>query len=139
MAESSEKTTFSDPSSTALSPQLLLSHFIAFAFPVSRVPALRRFNAPGTEQFTMPSTLALLPPAAAARRLLSPVPTAAAILSTAFPLLRRDFNCTHGPALGRISVRPCDQPVRYMQLFEGQFIAEPFAITVPAKGILLSH
>ena len=88
----------------------------------------------------MPSALALLPPAAAARRLLSPVPTAAsaaAVLSTAFPLLRRDFNCSRGPALGRISVRPCDQSVRCMQHFEGQFIAEPFA--VPAKGIFLSE
>ena len=84
----------------------------------------------------MPSALALLPPAAAARLLSVVHPKS--LSAAAIPvLLRRNFNCAGGPALGRISVRPCDQPVRYMQLFEGQFI--PAAPTNPLEGFLLSE
>ena len=93
----------------------------------------------------MPSALALLPPAAAARQLLSVsvLPkslSAAASAAAAIPVLqlRRGFNSAGGPARGRISVWPCDEPVRYMQLFEGQFIAEPFAAPT-LEGFLLSE
>ena len=87
----------------------------------------------------MPSALALLPPAAAARLLSGVHPKSLSAAAAAIPalLLRRDFHCAGGPALGRISVRPCDQPVRYMQLFEGQFI--PAAPTNPLEGFLLSE
>ena len=81
----------------------------------------------------MPSALALLPPAAAARQLLSAKSLSAAVL-----FARRDFSAAAGPLLGRISVRPCDQPVRYLQLLEGQFIAEPFAAPT-LEGFLLSE
>ena len=81
----------------------------------------------------MPSALALLPPAAAARQLLS-----AKSLSAAVHFVRRDFSAAAGPLLGRISVRPCDQPVRYLQLLEGQFIPEPFAAPT-LEGFLLSE
>ena len=83
----------------------------------------------------MPSALALLPPAAAARQLLSAKSLSAA---TAFNFVRRDFSAAAGPLLGRISVRPCDQPVRYLQLLEGQFIPEPFAAPT-LEGFLLSE
>ena len=92
----------------------------------------------------MPSALALLPPAAAARQLLSvsvlPKSLSAAASAAAIPVLqlRRGFNSAGGPARGRISVRPGDEPVRYMQLFEGQFIAEPFAAPT-LEGFLLSE
>ena len=84
----------------------------------------------------MPSALALLPPAAAARQLLSAKSLSAA--STAAHFVRRDLSAAAGPLLGRISVRPCDQPVRYLQLLEGQFIPEPFAAPT-LEGFLLSE
>ena len=83
----------------------------------------------------MPSALALLPPAAAARQLLSSKSLSAA---AAVHFVRRDFSAAAGPLLGRISVRPCDQPVRYLQLLEGQFIPEPFAAPT-LEGFLLSE
>ena len=116
-----------------------------WSFSLSNFPRLpvgyppHRFNAPGAKPIpaAMPSALALLPPAAAARLLSVVHPKS--LSAAAIPvLLRRNFNCAGGPALGRISVRPCDQPVRYMQLFEGQFIAEPFAAST-LEGFLLSE
>ena len=82
----------------------------------------------------MPSALALPPPAAAARQLLS----AKSLSAAAVHFVRRDFCAAAGPLLGRISVRPCDQPVRYLQLLEGQFIPEPFAAPT-LEGFLLSE